>query len=494
MLHPATDNGCDMQKLPPASRHRSHRSLVRVRVTEFEETSESWSYVGVMSRFRMYPTSEQTGIMLGHCAHARYVWNLAVEQHAYWLPGKKAAPGFAEQCRQLTVARRENDWLRAGNADVQQQALKDFARAKNAKFMSGFGEPTWRRKYQHEGFRVIGTDRVPEFEADGSPRRSPKTGRQVLGRWVAVQKLNRSWAQVKIPGCGWVRFRLTRTGLPQAKTFRVTFRNNQWHIAFAVAPEPVEAPDTNSVVGIDRGVTITAALSDGRKLNCPQLTTRERARIRKHQRRAARAPKDSEGKRVEYAKVARLKAREADRRKDWCEKTSTILARDHRLVRFEKLNIKNITASAKGTVEQPGSRVKQKAGLNRAILAQGWGLLRRRTAEKAPGRVEDVLAPYTSLRCSACGWIEKNSRKSQAEFVCVSCGFTCNADENAAVNVAAGQGGIPRPRHAAGAGGVTTATSRSSAREPQPNQVGISVFREGEDVKRPTTRSADPAR
>ncbi|MFH9733545.1 zinc ribbon domain-containing protein [Streptomyces sp. NPDC017260] len=72
-------------------------------------------------------------------------------------------------------------------------------------------------------------------------------------------------------------------------------------------------------------------------------------------------------------------------------------------------------------------------------------MLRRRTAEKASGRVEDVPAPYTSPRCSACGWIEKNSRQSQAEFVCVSCGFACNADENAAVDVAAGQGGIFPP-------------------------------------------------
>ncbi|MFI5568054.1 zinc ribbon domain-containing protein [Streptomyces sp. NPDC051740] len=97
--------------------------------------------------------------------------------------------------------------------------------------------------------------------------------------------------------------------------------------------------------------------------------------------------------------------------------------------------------------------------------------------------MEDVPAPYTSLRCSACGWIEKDSRKSQAEFVCVSCGFTCNADENAAVDVAAGQGGIPRPRRAAGAGGVTAATSRSSTREPQPVRVGIPLYQEGEDVK-----------
>ncbi|QYX80356.1 RNA-guided endonuclease InsQ/TnpB family protein [Streptomyces akebiae] len=433
-----------------------------------------------MSRFRMYPSLAQAERMLTHCAHARYVWNLAVEQHAYWMPGRRSAPGFAEQCRQLTEVRRENEWLGSGNADVQQQALKDFARAKSSRFTSGFGEPTWRRKHVHEGFRVIGTDRVPEYHVDGSPKVNAKTGRQVMGRSVVVQRLNRRWAQVKVPGCGWVRFRLSAKGngaqLPEAKTFRVTFRNGQWHIAFAVIPDPVPAPGTDTVIGVDRGVTITAALSDGRRLNCPQLTVKERARIRKHQRRAARAPKGSPAKAAERAKVAGLRAREANRRKDWCEKTSTMLARSYGLIRFEKLNIKTMTRSAKGTVEQPGSGVAQKSGLNRAILAQGWGLLRQRTGHKAPGRVEDVPAPYTSLRCSACGWIDKNSRKSQAGFVCSSCGFTCNADTNASINVAAGQGGIFRPRRTAGAGGTTPPNHRSSVREPQPIWVGIPLF------------------
>lgn len=405
--------------------------------------------------------------MLLHCAHARYVWNLAVEQHSHWRPGRKPAPGFAEQCRQLTEARRDNEWLGAGNADVQQQALKDFTKAKSARFNSGFGEPTWRKKYRHEGFRVIGTDRVPECNEDGTPKLNPKTGKQVMGRSVVVQKLNRRWAQVKVPGCGWVRFRLTRTELPKAKTFRVTFKNGQWHAAFAVIPEPVDAPGNGEVVGIDRGVTITAALSDGRKLNCPQLTAKERARIRKHQRRAARAKKGSPEKAGEYAKVAKLKAREANRRKDWCEKTSTMLALSYDVIRFEKLNIKTMTRSARGTMAEPGRNVAQKQGLNRSILAQGWGLLRQRTEHKAPGRVEDVPAPYTSLRCSTCGWIDKNSRKNQAEFVCSSCGFACNADLNAAINVAAGQGGIPRPRRAAGAGGAAPRKG-SNVREPQP--------------------------
>ncbi|MDV5145532.1 transposase [Streptomyces sp. SBC-4] len=431
----------------------------------------------------MYPTSGQASIMLKHCEHARFVWNMAVEQHAHWRKHKAhyrsdgkqyGAPGFAEQCRQLTEARRESEWLREGNADVMQQALKDFAKAKNAKFTAGFGEPSWRKRFKHEGFRVIGTDRVPEFEPDGRAKLNAK-GKQVMGRSVVVQKLNRRWAQVKVPGCGWVRFRLTRASLPDAKTFRITFRNNQWHIAFAVIPDPVTAPGTGEVIGIDRGVKITAALSDGRKLNCPQLTVKERAQIRKHQRRAARAPKGSDAKASEYAKVAKIKAREADRRKDWCEKTSTMLARTYDLVRFEKLNIENMTRSARGTQAKPGKKVRQKAGLNRAILAQGWGLLRRRAEHKAPGRVEDVPAPYTSLRCSVCGWIDKNSRKSQAEFACVSCGFTCNADENSANNVAVGQAVRPR-RKRAGTGGATP-RQRSSAREPQhPTGAGIPLL------------------
>jgi putative transposase len=356
------------------------------------------------------------------------VWNLAVEQHLWWKPGRRSAPGFAEQCRQLTAARAENEWLAAGSVNVQQQALRDFWRSKTAFFKSGFGHPTWRRKHKDEGFRITDT--------------------------CEIERLNRKWARVKVPKVGWVKFRLTHPELPAAKSYRVTFANGRWHIAFAVIPASVSAPGNGQTIGIDRGVKVTAALSDGRKLNCPRPTSRERALVRKHQRRAARAPKGSGRKDAEYARVARLKAREAARRKDWCEKTSTELARCYDLIRFEKLNIINMTASAKGTISKPGKNVAQKAGLNQVILAQGWGLLRRRTEDKAPGRVQDVPAPFTSLRCSACGWIDKKSRKNQADFCCSSCGFSCNADVNAAINVAAGHAGGTTPR------------KRASVREP----------------------------
>ncbi len=418
-------------------------------------------------KFRLYPTAAQADVLSEHCGQARFVWNMAVEQHSHWQPGRASGPAWMEQCRQLTEARAEHEWLAAGNVDVQQQALKDYQHARSAFFQSGFGHPTWRRKYRNEGFRVVGTGRVPEYHPDGMPVLNRK-GKQVMNRQVSVQKLNRKWAQVKLPGAGWVTFRLTVRHLPGAKSCRVVWKNDQWHVAFVIQPEPVDKPGTGEVAGVDRGVTITAALNDGQTLNCPQPSTTERAKRRKHERRAARAPKGSQAKTDEYAQVAKLKAREANVRKDWCEKTSTMLASEFDLVRFEGLRIRNMTASARGTVEAPGTNVRQKAGLNRSILAQGWGMLRARTGDKAPGRVEDVPAPYTSLRCSDCGWIEKNSRKSQAEFVCVSCGFTCNADVNSGINVAAGHAaraaGGPEPSGSC-AGGATTRKG-SSAREP----------------------------
>lgn len=157
-----------------------------------------------MARYRLYPSAEQEAVLLDHCGHARFVWNLAVEQHAWWKPGRKGTPGFAEQSRQLTEARAASDWLRSGPVNVQQQALRDFWHAKTAFFKSGSGHPTWRRKHQDEGFRITDT--------------------------CQVRKLNRHWAQVKVPKIGWVRFRLSRPDLPDAKSYRITFRTGQWHV------------------------------------------------------------------------------------------------------------------------------------------------------------------------------------------------------------------------------------------------------------------------
>jgi putative transposase len=371
-----------------------------------------------MSRYRLLPTPAQQAVLRDHCGHARYVWNLAVEQHAHWRPGRKGAPGYLEQCRQLTQARAAHPWLAVGSQTVQQQALRDFARAMTAFFDPGHpaGRPSWRKAGRHEGFRIVGR-----------------------GRQWDVRRVSRKAGQVWVPKAGWVRFRWSRAVPAGAKSYRVTMdRAGRWHVAFAVIPAPIPAPGNGRAVGIDRGVAVAAALSTGELLPCPALTGRERARLRRLQRRLARARRGSNRRgRVRHA-IARLKARETDRRKDWAEKASTGIARRFDLIRVEDLQIGNMTRSARGTRGNPGRNVRAKAGLNRGILGSGWGLLVRRLEEKAPGRVEKVSPAFTSQRCSACGHVDAKSRESQARFVCTACGFAGHADVNAAINIAAG--------------------------------------------------------
>ena len=242
-----------------------------------------------------------------------------------------------------------------------------------------------------------------------------------------------------MPKAGWVRFRWSRAVPVGAKSYRATMdRAGRWHVAFAVIPEPVPAPGNGQVVGIDRGVAVSAALSTGDLLRAPGLTARERTRLRRLQRKLARARRGSNRRGRVKCAIARLRASETDRRKDWAEKTSTGIARRFDVIRVEDLKIGNMTRFARGTRGEPGRNVRQKAGLNRGILRSGWGLLVRRLEEKAPGRVEKVRPAFTSQRCSACGHVDPKSRESQAVFRCTACGFVGHADVNAAMNIAAG--------------------------------------------------------
>lgn len=156
------------------------------------------------------------------------------------------------------------------------------------------------------------------------------------------------------------------------------------------------------------------------------------------QRKLTRATRGSKRRARLKVQIAILYAGQADSRKDWCEKTSMSLARRFDVIRVEDLSIRNMTRSAKGSSQRPGKNVRQKSGLNREILASGWGRLVRRLEDKAPGRVERVNPAYTSQQCSACGHVAAESRENQALFVCVTCKYACNADVNAARNIAAG--------------------------------------------------------
>jgi putative transposase len=296
--------------------------------------------------------------------------------------------------------------------------------------------PTWRKTGVHEGFRQVGF----------KPRH--------------INRLSRRHGQVWIPKVGRVRLRRTRNIPDTAKSYRVNLdRSGRWHIAFAAIPESVPGPRDGSVVGVNRGVAVSVALSSGDLLRAPSLSVGETERLRRLQQRLAQARRGSHRQARTKLAIARLRARETDRRRDWVEKTTTDVARRFDTIRVEDLNVRAMTRSARGTRECPGTNVAQKRGLNREISRQKWGLLVARLRNKAAGRLEAVPAAFTSQRCSHCGHVAPENRKSQAVFECVACSAgPCNADVNAARNIAAGRAVTARG---------DLGPSRSVNREPQ---------------------------
>jgi putative transposase len=365
------------------------------------------------SRYRMYPTAAQEAVLRGHCGHARFVYNLGLEQRSWWQPGRHTI-SFAYQCRELTAARAHYRWLGEGSSVVQQQALKDLAQAFANFFQhpEHFGYPTFRRKGDEGGFRLVGHS-------------------------FAIEKHSGRWASLHIPKVGRVRFRLSRPLPKEAKSCRVKHdHSGRWHVSFPSPQPPVARCPTGAAVGLDRGVAVAVATSEGDLLQAPAPSLGHRRRMRLLQRRLARQVRGSNRSMQTRLALGKLRAKERDRRKDWIEKTSTRLVRANDVIILERLQIPQMTRSARGTPERPGRNVRQKAGLNRAILDSGWGGLARRLREKSEASgvwLVEVPPAFTSQTCAACWSMRRENRESQAVFHCQDCGRWANADVNAAM-------------------------------------------------------------
>lgn len=373
-------------------------------------------------RYRMYPNAEQSVLMLErHCSDARYVWNLALEQFNWGRAGR-SAPGPAARQKQLAQARQVSEWLAAGSSAVQQQVLRDFDRAVAGFFHGVYRRPGWRRKHLDEGFCI---------------------------RDSRVEIINGKWAQVFVPKLGLVKFRLSRP-IPAGKLgmARVTCKAGRWHVAFpAPQPEVAGVPGRDErIVGIDWGVKTTLALSDATMLRAPVMRRDEQNKLVRLQRQLARCRKGSVRRGKVKARIAKLHARVADRRKDWVEKTTTRIVATYGVVAVEKLPTRNMVRAPKPKPDPdneghylPNGKAA-KAGLNKGIYANCWGLIAQRLEHKtsASGTVlVYVPAAFSSLECRNCGHSVKENRKSQAEFQCVKCGHEDHADIQAANTILA---------------------------------------------------------
>jgi putative transposase len=383
-------------------------------------------------RFRIYATDEQKELFCQFAGVCRLVYNLGLEQRRDWWRNYRNTTGssinYVSQARELTELRAEFDWISAVSITAQQQALRDLEKAYQNFFAGRANYPSPRKRGVNDSFRFSGRD-------------------------CPWRKLNAKWAAVRLPKIGEVKFRLTCDIPGMVKNVTVSLDDLGWHVVFNTEAEHEIPENLGPAVGIDRGVIHTLALSDGTFRDMPreQLKLLD-LRARKHQKKFSQGKRGSNRRNAARKLLARTRAKAARIRRHWNHERTTEICESHGIVVIEALNTRNMTASARGTVSKPGRNVRQKAGLNRSILENGWYqfevLLSYKITERG-GELRKVNPAYTSQCCAECGIIDKLSRKNQATFECGHCGHTANADWNAARNILRA-GTQPAPRTAVG--------------------------------------------
>jgi putative transposase len=213
-----------------------------------------------------------------------------------------------------------------------------------------------------------------------------------------------------------------------------------WFASFYTEQEKTIEKRIDGEIGIDLGVTNFGALAKGEIIKKPDESINNLLTIKKRLARAvSRKKKGGNNRKKAILVLKKIESKIANIRKDFLQKTSTTLSKNHELIVVENLKILNMSKSAKGTKENPGVNVKAKSGLNREILANGWGDFRNmlKYKQEYSGGVFLTVNPVNrSRKCSACGVIDKNSRVGQ-KYACTTCGYEIHADTNAAINILA---------------------------------------------------------
>lgn len=238
-------------------------------------------------------------------------------------------------------------------------------------------------------------------------------------------------------------------GVKVIRNVTVSHQGKHWFASFSIeydTPEPraTRAQRRAGAVGVDLNVSNRAALSTGEIIENPRIREAWEFRLRHAQRvvnrRMEARPKGERPSNRELRarkRVRDIHARIAEQRATGINRFTKRLTTEFETVVTEDLQVKNMTRSAKGTVESPGKNVRQKAGLNKAILDMAPGEANRQLEYKARrygSRHHKVNPQYTSMTCSECGAVKK-LKLSEREYRCDACGNRQHRDVNAAKNI-----------------------------------------------------------
>ena len=394
-------------------------------------------------RFELKTNGEQQRLMRRFAGSCRFVFNkaLALQQDRHKAGEHKL--GYAALCKALTEWKTQPQtlWLNETPSQSLQQALKNLERAYKNFFEKRADFPRFKKKGQSDSFR-----------------------------YPQGIKLDQGNSRVFLPKLGWLRYRNSRDVLGEVKNATVSLSGSKWFVSIQTEREVDQPLPNGEAVGIDMGIARFATMattngSGGYHGSCLEPLNsfkKHQQRLARYQRAMSRKVKFSNNWKKAKAHVQRIHTRIANARKDFLHKASCQISQNHAMIALEDLQVRNMSKSAKGNSEQHGKQVKQKSGLNRSILDQGWAEFRTQLEYKATwngGFVVAVPPQYTSQTCPCCGHVSKDNRQTQAKFECVECGFEENADVVGAINILA-------RGHRVLACGVSVRLGRSVKQEP----------------------------
>lgn len=364
-------------------------------------------------KLKLKTNSGQSNKLCQWIGACRFVYNLALETKITAYKHHNTSLSKYDLIKQLPELKADCHWIK----DVPAQTLQGVVERMDTAYQSFFrggGFPRWAKKDRYNSLLF-------------------KQGVEVFNN------------AIKLPKIGMVRYFNSKQIPKDAKVKQATLKREVTGFFLCVVvqePQPEQKQFwTNASVGLDMGVKHFFSTSTQEHISNPRILKQYTNQLRKTQRSLARKKKGSNNWKKTKKQIAKLHQKVSNVRKDFLHKTSTQLIRENQAIVVEDLKLKNMTKSSKGTLESPGKKVKQKSGLNRSLLDVAIGEFFDQLEYKSSwygNTFEKVNPKYTSRMCRICGHQAKENRKiTRANFVCVSCGHSEDADIHAAKNILA---------------------------------------------------------
>jgi putative transposase len=311
-------------------------------------------------QYRLYPTKAQIAFLDQQLGEACDLYNCALQERRDAWQTCRVSLNYYDQAKQLKPMRHEG---LIGLANFS--CCQDVLRRVDKTFCAFFKRNKKGRKAGYPRFKPFHRYDSITFPTYGDGCKLLDTGK------------------LRIQGAGHIKVRLHRALQGTIRTLTIKRNLNRWYVCFSVECEAQPLPPSSEEIGLDVGLNSYAVLSDGTEIRNPGWLRKAHRSLRRKQRQLARAKRGSKRRRKAARSVAAAHGKVFRQRNDFQHKLSRKLVNRYGLIAMENLNIRNMTATAKGTVEQPGKHVRQKAGLNRSILDAAWGLLFQKMAYKA---------------------------------------------------------------------------------------------------------------